>query len=57
MPDNELKPCECGSTLVDVEQFCGGPYRAYCFYCGRVGSEGSTREEAIESWNRRAGEE
>ncbi len=23
--ENKLKPCVCGSTLVDVEQFCGGP--------------------------------
>lgn len=23
---NEIKPCECGSTFVDVEKFCGGPY-------------------------------
>lgn len=54
---NELKPCECGSIFVDVEQFCGGPYRAYCFYCGRVGPECSTKEEAVEAWNLRAGEE
>lgn len=54
---NKIKPCECGSILVDVEKFCGGPYRSYCFYCGKVGAECSTREEAVEAWNRRAGEE
>lgn len=47
----KLKPCDCGSTLVDVEKFCGGPYRAYCFHCGTVGPACSTREEAVEKWN------
>lgn len=49
---NEIKPCECGSTFVDVEKFCVGPYRAYCFHCGKVGPGCSTREEAIAYWNR-----
>lgn len=55
--EKELKPCICGSTLVAVEQFCGGPYRAYCFFCGKVGPDCGTRAKAIEAWNRRAGEE
>ena len=50
---NNLKPCECESILVDVEQVRGGLYRAYCFSCGRVGAEECTKEKAINAWNNR----
>lgn len=56
--EDKLNPCyHCESLLVDVQQCRNGKYEAYCFHCGVVGPECNSKEEAIEAWNRRSGEE
>lgn len=54
MPDNELKPCEYGSTLLDVEESFDYSYRVYCVRCGAVSSWQDNPQEAIEAWNKRS---
>lgn len=53
---NKLKPClVCDSILIEVEKTEDNKYRAVCFSCGICGSACTTKSEAIEAWNRRAG--
>ena len=53
----ELKPCPfCGGTNLTMVS-CEGEYYAGCFTCHTCGPGGTSREEAIEAWNRRANNE
>lgn len=60
MPNEELKPCPfCGGEAViwTMDEFDDGDfyYRAECRNCqAGFGVNHETKEEAIESWNRRA---
>lgn len=51
--ENELKPCPfCGGTNLTMVS-CEGEHYAGCFTCHTCGPGGTSREEAIEAWNRR----
>ena len=54
MPD--LKPCPfCGSK--NIRLTCWGLYRCWCVDCLSQATDCISKKEAIEAWNRRAGEE
>ena len=56
---NDLKPCPfCGNTQIVVKnpyQLWGDPYIAYCTdcFCGAYVGPFATKQEAINTWNRR----
>ena len=53
---NELKPCPfCGSERVNVAEVVGD-FFAICGACGAQGKQKATIREAVEAWNRRAGD-
>ena len=55
---NEIKPCPfCGDENIDTWDIRQEKYFCYCENCGCQGPTGKTEQEAIEAWNRRAGEE
>lgn len=53
----ELKPCECGldSELNSAESYCGDRiFWVTCYNCLEETNAYSSKEKAIEAWNRRA---
>ena len=59
MPD--LKPCPfcgCEAEVTDTYSEYRGPYSiVFCSSCGAVGPKRRFKEDAIEAWNIRSGEE
>lgn len=51
-----LKPCPfCGCKEIDVEESCGDTY-IQCSGCGITSNLYKSKRNAVEFWNRRAGE-
>ena len=48
-----IKPCECGENefLQVLPKF--NKHQVHCVNCGQTGQAMSTKDKAIESWNRR----
>lgn len=52
----KLKPCPfCGCKEIDVEESCGDTY-IQCSGCGITSNLYKSKRNAVEFWNRRAGE-
>ena len=52
----KLKPCPfCGCNEIDVEESCGDTY-IQCSGCGITSNLYKSKRNAVEFWNRRAGE-
>lgn len=57
---NKLKPCPfCKSDNVSPNDFLYAIFlwNVHCLSCGARGPDSHTKQEAIEAWNQRAGEE
>lgn len=58
----ELKPCPfCGYKSVEIleddNKFLYYRYMSQCQKCGAGAGRGHTKQEAIEAWNRRVGDD
>lgn len=53
----ELKSCPfCDSEEVEMLEYTNTAFVICCLKCYTTGPQGTTKEEAIEKWNRRSGE-
>lgn len=58
MSKSELKPCPfCGGKMVVVHEMEDNRWLVFCHNCGGMMQSFMTKNDAVEHWNRRAGNE